>query len=201
MQTAIDVIDFWIGAAANDPAEAKARGKLWYQSTPQADEDLRHRFGDTLAAAERGELDSWTDSASGSLALVILLDQFSRNLYRGTGKAFANDTAALATAKQVIDSEADKTLPWIGRAFLYHPFEHSESLDEQRRSVALFTQLVEDAPSPWKPQMQGFLDYAIEHCGVIEKFGRFPHRNSVLGRKTTQQEQDYLDGGASRYGQ
>ena len=201
-KTRIDeILDFWIGRAADDPKAARDRGKLWYQSTPESDEDLRRRFGEDLASAERGELDHWQDTASGALALVILLDQFSRNLYRGTARAFANDSRALAIAENAIAAGRDLEMPWIGRAFLYHPFEHSERLDRQERSVELFQGLVDDAPPEWKDELKGFLEYAIEHCGVVRQFGRFPHRNEVMERQSTDAEKAYLDSGARRYGQ
>ena len=196
-----EILDFWIGPAAGDPAAAKDRSKLWYQSTPSSDEDLRHRFGDDLVLAERGELDDWQDTARGALALVILLDQFSRNLYRGTAGAFANDSKALSVAEAAIDAGRDLEMPWIGRAFLYHPFEHSERLDRQERSVELFQALMDEAPPEWKEELKGFLEYAIEHCGVVRRFGRFPHRNKVMGRESTTDEEAYLDSGARRYGQ
>ena len=201
-KTRIDeILDYWIGPAAGNVAAAKDRGKLWYQSTPESDEELRRQFGNDLARAERGELDDWQDTARGALALVILLDQFSRNLYRGTARAFANDSKALSIAETAIDAGRDHEMPWIGRAFLYHPFEHSERLDRQERSVELFQALVEEAPAEWKDELKGFLEYAIEHCGVVRRFGRFPHRNEVLERESTADEQAYLDSGARRYGQ
>lgn len=198
---AFEIIDFWIGPAAEHPEAAEARSKLWYQSTPEADENLRQRFGEDLMRAERGELDSWRSTVEGALALVILLDQFSRNLYRGTAKAFANDTKALEIAESVIAAGQDRHMSWIGRAFCYHPFEHSELTDRQERSVALFETLVNEAPPAWREQMAGFHRYAVEHRDVVRRFGRFPHRNAVLGRQSTPPEEAYLASGAKRYGQ
>jgi uncharacterized protein (DUF924 family) len=196
-----DILDYWIGAAAHQANEAKRRGKLWYQSTPASDDALRQQFGADLAAAERGELDDWQSSPSGSLALVILLDQFSRNLYRGTAAAFANDAAALTVAERVIDAGADRTLSYIGRAFLYHPFEHAESKAAQDRSVELFTDLANTAPAEWQGQLNGFLSYARDHRQVVHRFGRFPHRNRTLQRESTAEEETYLRDGGKRYGQ
>lgn len=200
-QRAQDIVDFWIGPAAKDPEAAKARVKLWYQSTPETDEKIREQFGDDLARAERGELDFWQSSPEGSLALVILLDQFSRNLYRGTARAFSNDAHALRIAGEAIAAEQHEALPWMGRAFLYHPFHHAESLAHQDLSVALFEALYESVEPPWQDQVGGFLEYAREHREVVRRFGRFPHRNRVLGRENTPEEQEYLDAGANSYGQ
>ncbi|HKI73398.1 MAG TPA: DUF924 family protein [Pseudomonadales bacterium] len=196
-----DIIEFWIGPAATDPEESSARARLWYQSTPESDEDLRHRFGDLLNQAEQGELEHWRETANGTLALVILMDQFSRNLYRGTAQAFSNDDHVAAVAEQAVDTGLDQQMSWIGRAFLYHPFEHSERIDRQERSVELFSKLVEDAPGDWKKHLEGFAEYAAEHRNVVKQFGRFPHRNAVLGRESTPEEIAYLDSGARRYGQ
>lgn len=195
------VLEFWIGDADTDVEAAKRRGKLWYQSTPESDEELRALFGDLLNEAETGQLEDWRESAEGTLALVILLDQFSRNLYRGKAGAFANDTKALEIATALIDKGSDRSLSYIGRAFLYHPFEHSEDMKAQERSVELFSSLSSSAEESWQEYLESFLDYAKEHRDVVKKFGRFPHRNKVLGRESTPEEQAYLDGGAKRYGQ
>lgn len=196
-----DIIDFWIGPAADDPAAVEGRSKLWYQSTPGADDELRDRFGEDLSRAERGELDDWCNTAHGTLALVILLDQFSRNLHRGTADAFANDDTAAEIAEAAISSGLHLRMSWIGRVFLYHPFEHSERLARQERSVVLFTELADAAPDEWMLHIENFLKYAIEHRDVVRRFGRFPHRNKVLARHNTAEEQAYLDAGSRRYGQ
>lgn len=196
-----EIVDFWIGPAADDPAEAKARGKLWYQSTPESDDEIREQFGGDLARAEHGELDFWASTPEGSLALVILLDQFSRNLYRGTARAFSNDAHALRIAGEAIAAKQHEELPYMGRAFLYHPFHHAESLAHQDLSVSLFEALYESVEAPWQDQVLGFLKYAREHREVVRRFGRFPHRNRVLSRENTPEEQEYLDAGANSYGQ
>ena len=195
------IIEFWIGPAATDASAAKARGKLWYQSTPASDEALREKFGQDLKQAETGALDGWTQTADGTLALVILLDQFSRNLYRGTAGAFANDAKAQKVALRAIDNDQHKSLSYVGRAFLYHPLHHSEDLALHDRNVELFEALLNEVDEPFKDQIDGFLHYAREHRDVIKRFGRFPHRNEVLGRESTPEEVAYLEGGASRYGQ
>ena len=184
----------------DDPVAAKAQSRQWYLSSPAADDALRARFGATLALAEKDDLPTWLDTDRGQLALVILLDQLSRNLYRGTARAFSNDPRALALAEGMIDRGADRLMAPIERAFLYHPFEHAESRAAQQRSVALFTDLVAGADSAWRPQLQDFLHHAQAHRDIVETYGRFPHRNQVLGRTDTAAERDYL-ATAQRFGQ
>ncbi len=199
--TIAQINEFWIGEAAYDAQASKTRTKLWYMSTPADDEALRARFGSTLELAAAGELDNWQSTAAGSLALVILLDQFSRNLHRGTAGAFANDPRAQKVTHAAIANGQHLTLSYIGRTFLYHPFHHSEAIEDQDACVALYQALLAAAEPAWHEQLQDFLDYSIEHREVIRQFGRFPHRNEVLGRESTAEEQAYLAGGASRYGQ
>ncbi|MEX0942730.1 MAG: DUF924 family protein [Pseudomonadales bacterium] len=196
-----EIIEFWIGQAASDPEAAAGRNKLWYKPTKETDDTIRRRFGLDLARAEAGELATWATTPGGSLALVILLDQFSRNLYRGTAKAYANDTMALDIALDAINSGKDQDLSLVGRAFLYHPLHHSEQIEVQDWNIRLFESLLAEAGSEWEELISGFLHFAKEHRDVIRRFGRFPHRNVVLKRTSTNEEQAYLEGGANRYGQ
>ncbi|MBD3648436.1 MAG: DUF924 domain-containing protein [Pseudomonadales bacterium] len=195
------VIDYWLGESQSDPDSFKERSRLWYGHDPMVDEEIRQRFGDLLNRAEQGDLDHWRETADGSLALVILLDQFSRNLYRRTADAFRNDTRALTFAKYALDQKFEHDLSWIGRAFLYHPFHHAESMVDQDRAVALFEALYEEAPAEWKKHLAGFLEYAKEHRDIVRRFGRFPHRNHILGRKMTPEEEQFLNEDARTYGQ
>ncbi len=196
-----EIVEYWIGDAASSPVEAKNRTKLWYMSTPEQDAELESRFGADLKAAEAGHLDDWANSPEGALALIILLDQFSRNLYRGTANAFGNDARALAITLDALEQGFDKNLPIIGTVFLLHPCHHSESLEHHDRCVAGYEKLRENAGPEWHEILDNFLHHALEHRDVIKRFGRFPHRNAVLGRRSTQEEIDYLDSGARRYGQ
>jgi len=200
MATAAQIIDYWIGEAASDPGAAKRRTKMWYGSKGGVDDEIRTRFADTLAMAEDGKLDDWQATGEGALGLVILLDQFSRNLYQRTADAFKNDPDAYRIAQRAIERGQDKDLSWTGRAFLYHPFHHSESLDAQNKGVELFEALRLETPEPWWEILDGFLDATREHRDIIREFGRFPHRNRVLGRKSTPEEQAYLEN-AKTYGQ
>lgn len=157
----------------------------WFRKDDAFDTDFRARFLDLHYAAARRELDGWADHPEGALALMILLDQFPRNCFRGTGHMFATDPLARHFADKVVDAGHDTALEEDLRAFIYLPFEHSEEMADQERSVALFS---ERAPASYMP-------YATEHRDIIARFGRFPHRNAALGRETTAEERAFLDGG------
>ncbi|MFT7133998.1 MAG: hypothetical protein ACI81O_002717 [Cyclobacteriaceae bacterium] len=194
------VLEFWIGDAALNSDAAKAQSRRWYQSSTADDEAMRSQFGATLQQAEKDALRDWVTTPRGRLALVILLDQMSRNLYRGTAQAFANDARALDIATKMVDAGEHQCLAPIEQVFLFHPFEHAESLSAQQQSVQLFTALLEQAPADWHQQLQSFLNFAIVHHDIMVTHGRFPHRNKVLGRKNTSEEDDYLIRG-SKFGQ
>ncbi|MFT4712795.1 MAG: hypothetical protein ACJAVI_000200 [Candidatus Azotimanducaceae bacterium] len=199
--TSVDsILSFWIGTAADDPVVAGSKTKLWFMSSPAADHDLQLRFSNLLSEAEQGLLENWQQCPLGGLALVILLDQFSRNIYRGSASAFANDDAALKIAKNIVTSGQHLSLKPIERVFLHMPFEHSESLEIQNQSVSLFKTLTTEATEEWRPQLKAFTDHAIEHREIISKFGRFPHRNKILGRSNTAGENLYLQS-AKTFGQ
>jgi len=159
--------------------------EAWFRKDDAFDADFRNRFLDLHYAAARRELDGWADTPEGSLALMILLDQFPRNCFRGTGHMFATDPLARHFAEKAVAAGHDMALEADLRAFVYLPFEHSEEMADQERSVALFS---ERAPASFTP-------YAVEHRDIIARFGRFPHRNAALGRETTAEEQAFLDGG------
>lgn len=187
-----EVLDYWFGP--RDGAEWGKMRKLWFTGGKQADDEIRERFAGLHARAVAGELDDWQTSAEGSLALVIVLDQFSRNLHRGTKDAFAADAKGLALAKKAIDAGFDRAVLPVQRWFFYLPFEHTEDLAEQRRAVELFGALPDD-----EAKTVG-LDYAKQHADVIERFGRFPHRNEMLGRESTPEEAKWLAEGGVRFG-
>lgn len=170
-----DVLTFWRAAG---PAK-------WFAKDTRFDEVIRLKFEPVHHRAARREYMAWEATSDGALALLILLDQFPRNLYRGTAHAFATDPLALSIARRAVDAGFDLETDEALRAFFYLPFEHSEDMDDQERSLALFQALGEK---------QG-LDYAIIHRDIIARFGRFPHRNACLGRETTPQEQAFLDEG------
>jgi uncharacterized protein (DUF924 family) len=186
------VLDFWFGAHADDANVVAERSPMWFRGGADVDASIRLRFGALRELAIAGELDDWLASARARLALVILVDQFSRNLFRLDARAFAHDALARRWCEQGLDSGADQSLRPIERVFLYLPLEHSESLTDQRRSVALFEALHDDASSAMRETFATYLDYARRHRDIIARFGRFPHRNEVLGRPSTAQETQFL---------
>jgi len=179
-----EILDFWFGAPES-PEFGQFRPK-WFESTPEFDEEIRRRFFADYERAAAGALEEWKQEARGCLALILLLDQFSRNLFREDARAFATDPEAAAIAAYAVERGYDNEVPAFQRMFFYLPFEHSEDKDVQRRSVELFQALAEDAGS------DSGLEYAIRHQRVIERFGRFPHRNAVLGRESTPAESEFL---------
>ncbi|HET6382234.1 MAG TPA: DUF924 family protein [Armatimonadota bacterium] len=179
-----EILDFWFGAPES-PELGQFRPK-WFESTPEFDEEIRRRFFADYERAAAGALEEWKQEARGCLALILLLDQFSRNLFREDARAFATDPEAAAIAAYAVERGYDNEVPAFQRMFFYLPFEHSEDKDVQRRSVELFQALAEDAGS------DSGLEYAIRHQRVIERFGRFPHRNAVLGRVNTPAESEFL---------
>lgn len=156
--------------------------KQWFEKDPEFDGQIRARFGSLVEAASRGELEDWLETPRGSLAYILLLDQFTRNINRGSEKAFAADAKARAAAQNALAKGFDQNLPGREKPFLYLPLEHSENLADQDRSVSLFEALGNDQ----------LTDYALRHREIIARFGRFPHRNDALGRESTEAEQEFL---------
>jgi uncharacterized protein (DUF924 family) len=187
----IQVLDFWFGPPGS-PEFGKPRA-CWFAQDPAFDAEVRERGEAIWHAAVGGDLSAWRDNPLTVLAMTIILDQFPRNLFRGTGQAFASDAQALEVASGAIDAGFDRLLLPVQRWFLYLPFEHAEDLAAQRRSVALFATLRGD------PASATAIDYAARHLAVIERFGRFPHRNAPLGRESTPEELSFLAEPGSRF--
>lgn len=162
----------------------------WFRPSPEVDAEIGARFGDEIERALAGELDAWAQQPRGRLALVILLDQFTRNLGRGTSDAFRGDARALALAGEAVARGVDRSLQPSERSFLYMPFMHAEDAAAQERCVEVFSKLVEEAPA--SAHIRKNLEVAIEHKRVIDRFGRFPHRNDALGRSCSREEERYL---------
>ncbi|MGF1491419.1 MAG: DUF924 family protein [Microcoleaceae cyanobacterium] len=184
MATSGEILNFWFGHP-DDPAYGRER-KVWFIKNPKFDAEIRERFLTDYQSASQGELNHWHNTPKSCLALVLLLDQFPRNLFRGQPQAFATDDQALALAKHALEWNFDQQLLVIQRIFFYMPFEHSENLADQARCVELFSQLDQN------PETASFLDYAKRHRAVIRRFGRFPHRNRILGRENTSEEDEFL---------
>lgn len=174
--------------------------KRWFTGGKDLDEEIRSKFGAQVALAQSGGLAEWEAEPQSRLALVILLDQFSRNIFRGKARAFAGDARAQKLVTDALARGLDAELPWMGRVFLYMPLMHAESLPLQQESVKRFTALVATAPENLRAGMQSSLDYAIEHRDIIARLGRFPYRNAALGRTNTSLEFDFLKIGP-RFGQ
>ena len=179
--TADDVLDFWF-----------ANARHWFVAEAGFDAQIHMQFGQASTNAANGELDAWTSTPSGWLALLIVLDQFPRNLHRGDARAWAQDDKAQRVALSGIDRGEDRQLPALRRVFAYLPLEHAEDSALQRRSVDLFEALCGAVPADERERFGGFLDYARRHRDVIERFGRFPHRSAALGRVSTAEEANYL---------
>ena len=193
LETPESLLDFWIGDAVTSPEAAKAKNKLWFRKSFETDALIAERFLPTLAALAGGLAYDWaTRSPHGRLAAIIALDQFPRNLFRGTRAAFELDPVALDLAMHGILLAQDIELAPVERQFFYMPLEHSERLSNQELCVDAFQSALADAPDGFKPHVQDALDYALKHKTVIEKFGRFPHRNTILGRTSSAEELVWL---------
>ena len=188
--TATGVHDFWFGELDENGLCKTDRNTLWFGADDATDARCRELFGASLSLARHTELDAWAATDHGLIALVVLLDQFSRNIHRGTAQAFGGDPQALALAQDAIASGRHLRLPMIHRVFLYLPLEHSEELALQHQCVALFEDLAKLSDHL---QFASFTRYAMAHRDVIAQFGRFPHRNAVLGRQSTPDELAYLE--------
>jgi uncharacterized protein (DUF924 family) len=192
-ETAGTVLYFWFGLAVDRPALLTERQRLWFKKDFNTDKAIANRFGDLLAKLSSGEAYRWAARGPRDrLAAVIALDQFSRNIFRDTPAAFENDALALQLAKEGLARGEDRTLAPIERWFLYMPLEHSESASDQRRSVEKFDELVRSVPADQRAAFASALDFAKRHAAVIRRFGRFPHRNDILGRTTTTAERAFL---------
>ncbi len=194
-----DTLSFWFGEPEETAAYFKTRQRLWFRKSAETDAAIGAQFGDTLIAAAAGRCDDWATTLRGRLALIVVLDQFSRNLRRGQPAMFAQDAKALALALEAIDADQERSLPLAMRMFFYMPLEHAENEALQDRCVALFTQLWDDAPEPARPLVADFKRYAEMHRDVIRRFGRFPHRNAILGRQDTAEERAFLTQPGSRF--
>jgi uncharacterized protein (DUF924 family) len=192
MATIETVLTYWFGANPQQAALAKDRADLWWSKNGEVDREIRRRFEGSLELAAEGKLDPWLAEPRGRLALIILTDQFPRNIYRDSPLAFAFDAKALAWSLEGIELGFDRRLQPIERVFFYLPLEHSEQLEHQERSVGMFRELVPLVAAEQKKIFEHYLNFAILHCDIIARFGRFPHRNRILGRSSTAEEIHFL---------
>jgi len=216
MDDALRIREFWFGKSltgalpgqgemASRALALTRRASLWFAPNPkmvsQQDELIRSAFRGLVERAGRGELDGWADSPRRRLSLIILLDQFPRHIYRGTPQAFSFDTKALALTLSGMQSAADGALNIIERLFFYMPLQHAESTDVQDESVSAYRRLVTESPAELRSTFESALQSAEEHRTLIRQFGRFPHRNQLLGRDNTAEEEAFLKESNDKFGQ
>jgi len=196
------VLEYWFEDVAAKPDRMPELTKKWFVGTPDQDSELNERFGWLAAAAASGKLDSWSTTPRGRLALIILLDQLPRNLYRGMPEAFAQDPKALELCLGGLRQHQDDLIEPLERIFLLMPMQHAESREIQALSVETCKRLAAtDAIGPIADLLRNTLDSALEHRDIVNRFGRFPHRNKVLGRESTSEELEFLASGGPSFGQ
>jgi uncharacterized protein (DUF924 family) len=201
-ETASSVVGFWLGFDHGDPALLREWWRRWFVGDATLDREVEATFGGLVRRAASGPLSAWAGTSEGRLALILLLDQFPRNLYRGSAAAFAHDALALALAREGIALGADRELSQLARLFFYMPLQHAESATLQQESLDAVRALSEEpAPEHIRAALTDALRYAQRHADIIAEFGRFPHRNRSLGRASTAAEEAYLTGGGPTFGQ
>jgi uncharacterized protein (DUF924 family) len=196
-----DVLEAWLGTTDLQAAPDKTTQKSWFFSAPGQDEALATRFGHLPELAAGGDLDSWDSGTEGRLALILLCDQLPRNMYRGTARAFAYDPIALRLARDAITRRVHHEVGFFQRQFFILPLEHAEDLDVQDQCIEESRFLLESAPPELREDGERFLVYAEKHRDLINRFGRFPHRNLVLARAPTPEETVFLKEGGATFGQ
>lgn len=195
------ILDFWFSAAELDAPQIDSRMERWFGSDPALDQQIRAEFGSLVERALAGELDGWAASAEGRLALILLLDQFCRNIHRGTAMAFAGDRRALKLCIEGSMGNEYRTLSPVQRVFFFMPLQHAESAGVQDKSVRIYNALAEGVSDTLRETFLTFAQFAELHRDIVARFGRFPHRNRVLGRSNTPEEDSYLAADAPSFGQ
>ena len=201
MQRADEIVAFWMGPAESGPEAARGRKDLWYRCGPEFDQEVIGNFKDDVEQACEGKLSHWAKTGNGALALIILLDQFTRNVYRNSPMAYRGDDIAWRAADEAVKAGLDKALSVPGRIFLYHPFHHSEAVEEQDRVLDLLRELREETTPEWKSYVDDSIRGFGRHRDIVARFGRFPHRNAVLGRESTAEETAFLSESPDSFGQ
>ena len=194
-----DILGFWFGRG--DEVDVEKQNKIWFGHDPQLDQEITRRFGGLCARAGSGELDDWAQTPRGRMALIILLDQFSRNIHRGRAEAFAHDPKARQLCLDGLEQGVDKQLRPIERAFFYLPLEHSEELELHDRCIRAYEGMLDDVPATARDKFKNYLDYAHMHRDIVVQFGRYPHRNRVLERESTPEEIQWLADKGNMFGQ
>lgn len=192
---------FWLGATLESPDAAAFRRDWWYKGGPVVDDEIRAKFGDLVSQATNRTLSNWRETPDGALALILLLDQFTRNLYRFSPDAYAGDAHAFEIVTWVIDRGLDQELPPVSQIWLYHPFHHSEQTEAQDQGLMLLDSVLTTAAPEWHEYVQRSITGWTRHHDIVARFGRFPHRNAVLGRTSTKEERDFLAADGNAFGQ
>jgi uncharacterized protein (DUF924 family) len=187
-----EILSFWFGYGSSNQDVIQDKSALWWKKSPALDAEIKQRFEPCLISLKNNRLEDWKSTASSILAMILLADQFSRNIYRDTPAAFESDPLAASLCLQGIQDRKDSELKLVERVFFYMPLMHSESDELQDKSVELFTHIVDTSEPGEKKYFQGNLDYAIQHRDIVKRFGRYPHRNKILGRQSTPEESEFL---------
>jgi uncharacterized protein (DUF924 family) len=193
IETSETIREFWFGTNPDDTGVAKEKSKLWWSKDPATDQQIRQRFEPFVLKAVARALDGWLAAPAGRLALILLTDQFPRSMYRNTPKAFAFDPLARAWCREAIADSSHRLLRPIERVFLYLPLQHSESLEDQQQSVFLNEELAIGVDTKHRATFDEFLAFAVRHRDIVARFGRFPHRNRILGRQSSPEELRFLE--------
>ncbi|MEJ2138522.1 MAG: DUF924 domain-containing protein [Gammaproteobacteria bacterium] len=196
-----NILEFWFADACESPAAARRRSDFWFTPNPELDGLIWEEYADAVTDAANYHYDDWASTAAGRLALIILLDQFPRNIFRGTAEVFRHDARALQLAQQGVATGQLAGLAIPEQAFMLMPYQHSEDLAIQDAGVGLYGAMLSAAPLEWKEVAAGYRDFAARHRDIIAEYGRFPHRNSVLGRSATEAESRFLAEGGESFGQ
>ena len=188
------ILDFWFGSLIENEVLSEVYRKRWWMKDSENDRKIKNRFGDSFELAKKGGLNHWKANSDGTLALIILLDQFSRNIFRDTAEAFSQDQEAIEVCINGIKKGFDNELHPIQRIFYYMPLMHSEDMGMQEKSIECFSNLAKQftTPEAISKMVSGSSDYALKHYVIIKRFGRYPHRNKILGRESTQEEIEFL---------
>lgn len=195
-----ELLDYWFGPLDEQGLPDAFHRNRWFRSDRKFDQEIRRRFLSLVLFASEQGLEHWRNKAGGALAEIILLDQFTRNIFRGGALAYEHDALARTLCKRAMNKGQDRDLPAVQRAFLYMPLQHSEKENDQELSLECYQQLAASHDGVLGDFLESFLRSARDHREIIARFGRFPHRNRALGRRTTEAEDQYLKG-ASRFGQ
>jgi uncharacterized protein (DUF924 family) len=187
-----EILKYWFGHVEETVLPSQHRTEIWFSGKEEIDEEIKTQFSEDLEKAQRGEYNNWENDPRGSLALIVMYDQFSRHVYRNTIQAFAQDQKALDLCLQGIQKEFDHSLSLIERVFFYFPLMHAENVEMQATAVRAYQILVNLAFPETRALFESFLDYAVKHYDTIRRFGRFPQRNSVVGRPSTNEELEFL---------